>query len=206
MAWVSGNRYLGTSEMQQNVAEIWNILGGQGCTRNGVAAICANMQAESTINPGIWESLTPSTDPEASHGYGLCQWTPWSKYAYWAGTGWENNGPKQCARIIYEAQNGIQWFANYSAPTVGFPVNPPITLWEMLTSTGDYQDLASYFLLYYEHPNESLIVSTNQARRNNAVTWYNFIGTLPTPTPPTPTTRSGMKLWMYLRHPSHYYY
>lgn len=35
-----------------------------------IAAICGNFWQESTVNPGIWENLTPN-----SPGYGLGQWT-----------------------------------------------------------------------------------------------------------------------------------
>ena len=179
MIWITGNRYLTTAEMQNNAVEVWRCLSGYGCSLNGVAAICANMQAESTINPGIWENLTPTTVPDVTVGYGLCQWTPWNKYADWAGAGWENNGDKECARIKYEADNGIQWFENYSAPDIGFPVFPPITFWQMLTSTASVEDLASYFLLYYEHPRASLLPSTNAARRADAITWYQYLQNIP---------------------------
>ena len=37
-----------------------------------VAAICGNFWQESTVNPGIWENLTPNITPG---GYGLGQWT-----------------------------------------------------------------------------------------------------------------------------------
>lgn len=175
MAWVSGNYYLSQSQMDNNAYEVWRCLSGYGCTVNGVAGILANMQAESTVNPGIWENLSPTTTPDISRGYGLCQWTPWNKYADWAGSGWENNGDKECERIKYEADNGIQWFSNPAAPNIGLPVNPDITLWQMLTSTDPAEDLASRFLVYYEHPREDLIVGTNTVRRNNATYWYNFL-------------------------------
>lgn len=35
-----------------------------------IAAICGNFYQESTVNPGIWENLTPGAP-----GYGLGQWT-----------------------------------------------------------------------------------------------------------------------------------
>lgn len=35
-----------------------------------IAAICGNFYQESTVNPGIWENLTPNAP-----GYGLGQWT-----------------------------------------------------------------------------------------------------------------------------------
>ena len=41
-----------------------------------IAAMCGNFWTESTINPGIWESLNAQTDYTAQYvGYGLGQWT-----------------------------------------------------------------------------------------------------------------------------------
>ena len=199
MAWISGNFYLGQTQMENNALEVWRCLSGYGCTVNGVAAILGNMQAESTINPGIWEGLTPSSTPGAIVGYGLCQWTPWNKYADWAGAGWQDNGDKECERIIYESQNGIQWFENYAAPQIGLPVFPPITLWEMLTSTDDCRTLASYFHAYYEHPAESQLVSTDPTRKANAAYWYEYLyGTPPGPGPgPGPSGR--LPIWLIFK-------
>ena len=179
MSWISGNYYLSQAQMENNALEVWRCLSAEGCTVNGVSAILGNMQAESTINPGIWEGLTPSYTPGAIVGYGLCQWTPWNKYADWAGAGWENNGDKQCERIIYEANNGLQWFENYAAPSIGLPVFPDLTLWDMLTSTQDPRDLASYFHAYYEHPAESQLVATDPARKSNAANWYQYLAGVP---------------------------
>ena len=73
MAWISGNRYLSLSEMQNNVDIIHYFFRSAGWTDNAIAAMLGNMQSESTINPGIWEGL----DPYAG-GYGLVQWTPYT--------------------------------------------------------------------------------------------------------------------------------
>lgn len=201
--WIAKNAYLSYSEMQENVAEIWAYMGAKGCTKNGVSALCANMQDESTINPGIWESLTPSYTPGQQVGYGLVQWTPWNKYADWAGSGWENNGPKQCERIIYESKTGIQWFENYAAPNIDLPVYPEFSLWDLLTSDGDPRDLASAFMAYYEHPREDLLVTTNPSRRSHAVDWWDFLSgePLPTPGPPSSDTTPIEKIpvWMMLK-------
>lgn len=201
MAWTGGNYYLSYSEMRGNVAEIWNILGADGWTRNAVAAICGNMQAESTINPGIWEGLTPTSTPNVSVGYGLVQWTPWNKYADWAGSGWQNNGPKEVARIQYEVANNIQWFENGSASSIGLPYYPPITFAQFAVSTISVSTLSDYFIAYYEHP--ASLTATYQQRRSNSLNWYDYLLELPDPgpTPPTPTQRDKMPVWMMCRHP-----
>lgn len=180
MAWIARNAYLGTADMQNNATEFWNKMSALGVTKEAAAAMLGNMQTESTINPGIWEGLNPYVG-----GYGLVQWTPYTKYSEWAGSGWQNNGDKQCERIIYEAANNLQWFENPNAPIV----NPPITLAEFLKSTLDVGTLANYFLWYYEHP----AVTIQPNRATQAREWYDFLGGV---TPPQPTTRTKIPVWM----------
>ena len=55
-------------------------VGGIGASAHVVAAICGNWKRESTVNPGIWESLEPTSfDHQYAYdnigGYGLGQWT-----------------------------------------------------------------------------------------------------------------------------------
>ena len=92
--FIYGNRYLSVSEQQNNADLIYEWMRGiQAATFsvNAACAIIANFEYESTINPGIVESL--ATDPEAfkeEHGYypgcGLAGWTPYTKL-----TGWLND-------------------------------------------------------------------------------------------------------------------
>ena len=111
MGWHSGNYYLTTAEMQDNAREIALYAHAHGWRKIACAAILGNMQAESGVNPGIWEMLQ-----QFQGGYGLVQWTPYIKYSDWAidngYINWEDNGPAELARISYEADNNIQWFDN----------------------------------------------------------------------------------------------
>ena len=76
--WIAGNRYLNTAEMQNN-ARVFRGRGlSIGWSSNAIFAMLGNIQAESGINPGIWENLTPYAG-----GYGLTQWTPYTKYSEW---------------------------------------------------------------------------------------------------------------------------
>jgi hypothetical protein len=110
-SWISGNFWLTQEEMQNNAVLLWSYFKAQGWTLNAVAAMLGNMQSESTINPGIWEGLDPFVG-----GYGLVQWTPYTKYSDWAGSGWEDNGPKECGRIVWELENGVQWYPTENTP------------------------------------------------------------------------------------------
>lgn len=178
--WVAKNAYLNQTEMQNNVILAWNYFRKLGWSLEAVSAMAGNWETESTINPGIWESLVPY-----GGGYGLVQWTPYTKYADWAGAGWENNGNKQCERINFEMENGLQWFGNPSAPIV----EPPITFREFSVSTLDVETLANYFLWYYEHPN----VTIQPNRGVQARKWYETLSAVSTQT-------KKMPLWMYLRY------
>lgn len=175
--WISKNAYLTRSEMEHNAKLVWQYFGSRGWTLNAVCAMLGNMETESTINPGIWESLSAY-----SGGYGLVQWTPYTKYANWAGGGWQNNGNMECERIIWEKDNGEQWFSN---PAVT-PSSPPISFKEFSTSTLPVETLANYFLWYYEHPG-----NPNQPNRaEQALYWYEFLKDTSPGTPsPTPTTK-----------------
>lgn len=185
MTWISKNNYLTLEEMQNNAKLVWEYFHAKGWTINAVSAMLGNMQSESNINPGIWENLT--VDP--LNGYGLVQWTPSTKYIEWAGGGYES-GYKQCERIQYEADNGIQWFRNPQAPIV----EPPLTFKEFTTSTLEVEVLANYFLWYYEHPTETIQGNRGKQAKN----WYDFI-IRELGVPVTPKKTKSMPLYMMIR-------
>ena len=139
---ISSNAYLSKEQMRQNAAYILRYLTSRGWTRNAACAILGNMESESTINPGIWESLIYGN---YSGGYGLVQWTPASKYTDWAAAnGYEIgdiNG--QLERIIWEMQNGEQWIATSSYP---------MSFAEFARSSDSPYNLAMAFMACYERP------------------------------------------------------
>lgn len=179
MAWISGNRYLTLAEMQNNAELVAQYGYYNGWTLNAISAILGNMQAESSINPGIWESLTAW-----SGGYGLVQWTPYTKYSNWAtsqGYAWQNNGNAELERISYEAQNGLQWFYNAE---IGMA--PPITFQQFLNSTDNINTLSNYWLWFYEHPADPY-AGTQATRQGYTQYWYQYLtDNPPDPDPPDP--------------------
>ena len=71
MSWTIGNFYLTTEQMQGNAREVLSFFEQKGWSLNAIAGICGNMQSESNINPGIWQSLQ---EGNYSGGFGLVQW------------------------------------------------------------------------------------------------------------------------------------
>lgn len=160
MPWIGGNFYLTRSQMENNATIILSFFGRvHNWSISAVAAMCGNMQSESTINPGIWENL----DEVAKGGYGLVQWTPYTNYADWAGSDWENNGTKEMQRIIYELENGLQWIKTAMYP---------MSFREFTTSTETPELLAQAWLYNYERP-ESL---DQPWRSTQAREWFEYFG------------------------------
>ena len=55
MAWIGGNRYLSSAEMQNNARIIYEYLLEKGWSVNAICAVIGNMEVESKINPNVWE-------------------------------------------------------------------------------------------------------------------------------------------------------
>lgn len=180
MAWISGNRYLSISEMQNNVDILHYFFRSAGWTDNAIAAMLGNMQSESTINPGIWEELTPPSPGQTKVGYGLVQWTPYTNYSEWAGDGWQDNGQKEMERIIYELNNGLQWISTDAYP---------MTFEDFTLSQETPSKLAQVWLYNYERPT----VKPQPIRSTRANYWYEYI------TGQAPPTPSDIPIWLLFK-------
>lgn len=81
MAWTIGNKYLTEAQMQGNALEVYRYFAENGWSLNAIGGILGNMEKESNINPGLWQSLN---EGNYSGGFGLVQWTPATNYTNWA--------------------------------------------------------------------------------------------------------------------------
>lgn len=153
------NSYLTSAQMKVNAQYILDYLRDRGWTKNAVCGMLGNMQTESTINPGIWQSLKENN---LSGGFGLVQWTPASKYIDWANArGLEvANMDSQLQRILYELENGEQYYAT-SAYNLSF------SAFSQSTESAYY--LGCAFLHNYERPKNS---SQDATRGGQATYWY----------------------------------
>lgn len=166
------------SEMSVNAKYIYFSLSSKGWTINSISAILGNMQAESSINPGRWQSDDVGN---YSLGYGLVQWTPVTKYTDWcSGQGFSDPSEmdNNISRIEYERANGGQWYATDSYN---------LTFDEFATSSESCEYLARAFLLCYERPGDQS-ESVQEYRGSLARHWFNYLsGEVPDiPIPPTP--------------------
>ena len=124
-----------------------------------IAAMLGNMQYESWLNPGQWETGFP----KYQGGFGLVQWTPYTNFSSWAGPDWETDYDLQMERIQYEMENGLQWIptATYNFSFQQFT--------KMKKSDHDIEYLTKAFEYCYERGTWS-----NQ-RVTYAEYWYKYL-------------------------------
>jgi len=197
----SSSNALSEAEMKTNASYIHKYLKAKGWSNNAIAGILGNMEHESSINPGRWQSDNVGN---MSGGYGLTQWTPASKYTEWAdGLGYDySTMDSNLARIIYEVENRIQWIA-----TTGYNY----TFEEFTKSTDTPYNLACAFAWNYER-SATVLYGTpaeQQALRvkrgGSASKWYEYLtGNTPDepddPVIPTTSKRRKYKFILFNRN------
>lgn len=185
----ASSKALNMDQMKLNAEYIYNGLSAKGFTKESICGMLGNIQTESTINPGRWESDRVGGHPKG-HGYGLVQWTPYNKYTNWC-NGDPSTMDNNLERINYEVENGIQWIKTKKYP---------LTFRQFKTSTDSPDYLANAFLTNYERPRDPI-----QPRRGRqALFWYDFLnGVSPQPSPtPTPTPEKSVintRKWLAAR-------
>lgn len=150
------------TQMLVNATYIYKYLTNKGWTINAIAGLLGNMQAESSLNPGRWQSEYVGN---TSGGYGLVQWTPATKYFNYCtdhGLSDPSEMDNNLLRIIYELEHGLQWIATDEYD---------LTFEEFSKSQQPVEYLASAFLKNYERAG----VEVEDQRRVNAVEWLAFL-------------------------------
>lgn len=170
------------TEMKTNAKYIYSFLTALGWSINAVAAILGNMQAESSINPGRWQS---DNIGNTSGGYGLVQWTPSTNYTNWCdaqGLADYSAMDSNLSRIDYEINNNMQWITSDSYN---------LSFKEFSVSKDSVTYLAAAFLINYERPADQS-EAVKLYRGELALAWYSYL-TGTTPENPSSTNRKKKK-------------
>ena len=180
------------SYRENNANNIAYFFTQRGWTIDSVCAMLGNMQVESYLNPAQWEHGYP-VEVVGNHGFGLVQWTPWTKYTEWAGSDWKTNFDKQLDRITYELQQGegFQWITKASYP---------LSFSQFTQATDAEYGLDWLTMCFFKNYERG--EGGEDIRKTNASHWFeHFTGHPPTPpTPgPTPSADSSFKLMFYLK-------
>lgn len=182
--WIFGNRYLNEDEQKNNAYVFYSTMFFLGFTLNSVCGMLGNIEAESTINPAIWQNLNSGN---ISGGYGLVQWTPSTNYTSWAlKHGYDiTDGNKQCEWLDTQTVVSGQWI-----PTTTYPM-----AWdEFKTSTETPERLSSVFLKNFERAG----IEVEEERRKNARKWFDYLQHMtPYPVHPVDGKKHKMPLYFY---------
>lgn len=197
--WTNSLGALTESQKEQNVDILYYFFHNLGWEDKPIAAMFGNMELESQMNPAQWEN-GKQIEGEGRIGFGLCQWTPWTKLADWLGTGWETNYNGQLQRIQWESlpenQGNInpngQWIPVYNAG--GFNFGGYTFQQFAHDTTHELPWLTACYEYSYERGTPAINTRVQYAQR-----WYEYIQSGPTPPTPTPTSRGKMPLWMMLK-------
>lgn len=186
---------LTTAQMQVNATYIMSFLVAKGWSLNAIAGILGNMQHESALNPGRWQSDVPGN---MSSGYGLTQWTPASKHTQWcADNGYDDYSTMDAnlEHIIYEKTYGGQYY-----PTASYPE----TFTEFSVSTKTPYYLACAFAWNYErswvvlYGSEEEKEALRQKRGNAAASWYEYLTGVTPDNPVTPSASGKRKKYNFV--------
>ena len=170
---------LSEAMQKENALYIYSALTDKGWTPEAIAGLLGNLENESSINPGRWEGENVGSGP----GYSLVQWTPYTNYTNWcASQGYSDPSEMDnaIARIIYELDNGLQYYAT-DAYLLSFS--------EFTKSKLSPYTLACAFAWNYErswvvlYGSEEEKEALRQLRGGDAEKWYTYLTGLD-PTPP----------------------
>lgn len=197
--WIRGgnSEYFTQDKMQNNAACIFQFFFAKGWTIEAIAALCGNIQIESTFNPDLIQI--------GGTGHGLVQWTPPENlydvldYLYGSHTDW-GNPDGQCNALYAEYQKTIgeipahttpdfdkQWYA-----TSGYP----ISWYDWAHSNGDIAELTKAFIYNYLRPGHPDVT----ARVNAALDWYNFLLTVDPYGNNPAESRRKLKVWQMIKY------
>lgn len=160
-----GSAALPEELMKTNARYIYSYFKRWGWTDNSIFAMLGNMTAESTINPGRWQS---DNIGNTSGGYGLVQWTPATKYFEFSeGLGYTDPSDmdSNLDMITLEWYNELQWI-----PTSEYN----FTFMQFSKSTLSVSELAKAFLLNYERPADQSEAVQNY-RALLSVAWQKYL-------------------------------
>lgn len=174
---ISSNESLG------NAKEAYNYLTSHGYTANAAIGVVANLRAESAVNPGQWQIGYSIYGSGA--GFGLGQWTPWTKVSNALGSQEQSVMSSGSAQMGYLVSNKGQWghghisstgySAYYGVQSIYFS-----SMDDYAKSTATPEDLAVAWMIQWERP--SARYANISGRRSNASYYVANIGGTVIPT------------------------
>ena len=191
--WTNELHALTEAQKENNVNIIYAFFKNLGWNDLPIAAMLGNMELEGQMNPAQWEA-GKTIEGVGQVGFGLCQWTPWTRIANFLGENWRTDYTGQLRRIEWEAVPGHEGNVIDDGQWI------PVASYEYYTfqqfahdTTHSLEWLVACYEYSYERGTPMIETRVQYAER-----WLAYIQAGP-PTPPTPTPRRKMPVWMMLK-------
>lgn len=197
---INASAPLTEAQMQTNALYIYSSLFDKGWSLEAICGVLGNMENESHINPGRWQSESIGSD---SAGYGLVQWTPSTRHISWC----EERGmdpstmDSNLTHLNWEIDDGDDYYSTTDYPE---------SFSEFAKSTAAPYYLACAFAWNYERSatvlwgTEAEKEALRQTRGGDAEKWYTYLSGKE-PTPPGGGTntkrRTGYNFVLFGRRP-----
>ena len=202
MAWVSEDRYLTQSEMENNATIIIDYLRRKNVNDNTIAALLGNIQRESTLSPVL-------TERGGGGGYGLIQWTPQSvliNNCSILGISPYTSGDVQLDVILAEIEGTLSgWYSSsgfisnyYNSGAT--PDMIGLTGQQFLSNSMNWSidKLTVAYMVCRERPSFDPSINTYELRQEYARNWFEFMGGVVPPTPvPTGNKRNHFNFVLF---------
>lgn len=201
-SWISRADGLTPKEMENNANIVINTYRAMGYNDMTIAGILGNMQNESSINP-------EREEVGGGGGYGLVQWTPQSvliSHCATLGLSPYNSGDVQLQVLDAELQKVASVNKWYTTQAFINPYKPSGATDDMVGITGKQfktnsmnwsaDKLALMFMVGYERPSYDPETNHIDKRKADALTWYEYMGGVIPPQPPSRSGKSLITLWL----------
>lgn len=192
-------------EAIDNVQQLSTVFNANGWSVMSIAAFLGNGAGESGLNPWRWENdYIPtlaeykgwSSNESLSHGYGLVQFTPASKYVenanalkgygpnFYDSPGKVTDGNSQALYLVNTIPDswsgGLHDYYADDFASIGVNIDDfySMTFDEFKAGNDTIENLVGAFELKYERPGDSAAASSYAGRVSNAKYWEGVLKTL----------------------------
>lgn len=201
----SGGYTRSSSEAYDNALMAYGILAARGFSLLAFCGVWGNVEAESGYNPWRWQGdiILPVGDPriyyQNAHAYGLAQWDAASKYID-GGHGYSGYAPNFSNQSGRDTDGTAQLnFLDDTAVSSGQYFPNPSYSYQISYANYKQMQAPQYSVEYATRAwfhNYERGTWTN-SRTQAAQYWYDILGGVTPPTPPTPT--GHLPIWLLFK-------
>lgn len=164
--WALGN--YDSQNVLDNATEVYNKMIASGWTHEASIGAIANLCYESSgINAGQWEGRNPQIYYGSDQGFGIAQWTPWTKVRDFVGGSTQAIMMDGNAQVEMLLSQGGQWnthFVNANGYSSYYGITVPYfkTFAEYSQGSASVTDMTASYMVCWERPGKDNALETRK--------------------------------------------